>query len=289
MSYHYSLLRFVPDPARGEFVNFGLLVGDDDAREWELRLIQNYRRAKAIDEGGVLNLALGFVDRLESHIAALEELPETATVSPISIDLVGTLASEMRNVVQLSEPTPVAAGSAQEVFDMLMDELLVDPLAQSHPFEKKHRAIGSTRRAYREHHVPDEAIAQRAPVTSGPYDGTFDFAVFNGRVVQLVQCWSFQLPNQVELAEQLKAWAWVVREIRDRGGELRIAGRTVTVPDGEGVEVAAVAIPPREDQQDTHAYVEARAAFEETSVLELRPEDADRLGLSAAERLGVPA
>lgn len=38
-------------------------------------------------------------------------------------------------------------------------------------------------------------------MTSGAYDGMFDFAVFNGRAVQLVQCWSFQLPNQADLAE----------------------------------------------------------------------------------------
>src|SRR5437867_989206 len=107
MSYTYSLLRFVPDPARGEFVNFGLLVGDDDAGDWELRLIQNLRRAKAIDERGALQVALAFVDTLETHIGALEQLPETATVQPISTELVELLATEMRNVVQLSDPAPV--------------------------------------------------------------------------------------------------------------------------------------------------------------------------------------
>jgi hypothetical protein len=191
----------------------------------------------------------------------------------------------MRNVVQLSAPAPVAASSAEEALDLLADELLVDPMARRYRFAKKHSAVGVTRRAYREHQVPQESIAERAPVVSGAYDAAFDFAVFNGRAVQLVQCWSFQLPDQVQLAEQVKAWAWVVRELREHGGVVRAGGREIEVPQGDELEIAVVAVPPMDDQENTHAYAEARAAFAETHVRELRPEEADELGARAAERL----
>ncbi len=289
MPYHYSLLRFVPDPGRGEFVNLGVLIGDDDAQEWELRVIQNYRRAKAIDDGGVLNLALGFIDRLESHIEALEVLPETAPVRPISLELVGILSDEMRNVVQLTAPTPIAVASAQEGLEVLAEELLVDPLSRRYPFEKKNRAVGVTRRAYRARHIPDQSVQQRAPVVAGPYDALFDFAVFNGRAVQLVQCWSFQLPDQVLLADQVKAWAWVVRELRENGGQAHVGERTVDVPAGGEFEIAAVTVPPLAGQGDAHAYEEARAAFGETLVQELPPDDVDELAARAAALLRIPA
>jgi hypothetical protein len=285
MAYSYSVLRFVPDPARGEFVNFGLLVGDDDAQDWELRILQNYRRAKAIDDRGALRVALGFVDRIETHIAALEQLPDASAVLPMSTELVRAFAGEMENVVQMTLPTPVIASSADEAADIVAAELLLDPVAQKYRFEKKHRAVGSTRRAYREHQVPEEAVAERAPVTAGPYDAAFDFAVFNGQAVQLVQCWSFQLPDQTQLAEQVRAWAWVVREIRERGGVVRAGDREVEVPRGDEIEIAAVAVPPAEGQENVHAYEEARAAFADTDVSELRPEDADVLGAHAVERL----
>jgi hypothetical protein len=285
--YSYSVLRFVPDPARGEAVNLGLLVGDDDAQEWELRLIQNLRRAKAVDDHGVLQLALSFVDQLETHIEALERVSERSSVAPISSELVTRLAGEMQNIVQLTPPAPVVAASAEEALDLLFDELLVDPTARRYRFLKKHPAVGATRRAYRNHHVPDEAIERRAPITAGAYDGVFDFAVYNGKALQLVHCWSFQLPNQEELAEQVKAWAWVVREVRARGGILRAAGREVQVPSGDDFEIAAVFIPPADGQGDVHAYEEARAAFEETHVLALQPDQADELGERAAERLQV--
>jgi hypothetical protein len=280
MSYHYSLLRFVPDAARGEFVNVGILAGDDDAGDWDLRLIQNLRRARSIDDKGALGIALSFAARLEDHIVALD--PQLADVEPMSTDYVLHLSEEMQNVVQLTPPMPVAAGSADEALDLLFSELVVDPTALRFRFDKKNRAQASTRRAYKAHEIPTEAVTEHAPLVAGPYEGVFDFAVANGGVVQLVQCWSFQLPNQVELADQVKAWAWVVRELRREGGHLAFGEREAEAQ--RDVEIAAVFIPPA-DGQDAPAFDEARAAFEQTDVRQLTLEEADVVGQKAAERL----
>jgi hypothetical protein len=163
----------------------------------------------------------------------------------------------------------------------LFTEFVVDPAAHRFRFQRKHQAIASTRRAYREHQVPPEAVNEKASVSAGPYAGTFDFAVANGRVVQLVQCWSFQLPNQAELAEQVKAWAWVVRELADQGGVLHVGeARNIEVPPRD-VEVMSVFIPPQQDQ-DAPAFDEARAAFQETGVTQLTPDQAGVIGERAA-------
>ena len=44
--YIYSVLRFVPNPASGEFVNIGAIVGSDENGEWELRTVENAKRAR---------------------------------------------------------------------------------------------------------------------------------------------------------------------------------------------------------------------------------------------------
>lgn len=75
VSYQFSLIRFVPDPARGEFVNIAAVVGDDEARDWDLRLISNLRRARALDREGVLPAALGFVAHLDQRVGAIEQPP----------------------------------------------------------------------------------------------------------------------------------------------------------------------------------------------------------------------
>jgi hypothetical protein len=50
MSFQFSLIRFVPDPARGEFVNISAVAGSDEAGEWELRLVSNLSRALSPDD-----------------------------------------------------------------------------------------------------------------------------------------------------------------------------------------------------------------------------------------------
>ena len=102
--------------------------------------------------------------------------------------------------------------------------------------------------------------------------------------MQLVQCWSFQLPNQDELAEQVKSWSWVVHELRQQGGVLGTAHGELEIPDG--AEIAAVCILPREGDESS-AYAEAREAFLENRVTQLTPEDADGLGAQAAQLLGA--
>jgi hypothetical protein len=286
MSFQFSLIRFVPDPARGEFVNIGAVAGSDEAREWELRLVSNLSRAKALDDRGVLSNAFAYAAGLEDHIAALDQLPETSGAEPISSELLRRRATEMHNIVQFSPPAPVAADSADAALELVFDELVLDAARKSFPFEKKHRAQGAARRAYQTHDVPAGAVRERAPVRSGAFDGVFDFAVHNGRTIQLVQCWSFQLPNQADLAEQVKAWSWLVHEVRQDGGELTTTEREVDVP-GE-LDIFAIAIPPVTGAESP-AYEEAKAAFVENGVIELSPEEADRVGEHAAHALAATA
>ncbi|MGI8730643.1 MAG: DUF3037 domain-containing protein [Solirubrobacteraceae bacterium] len=286
MAFQFSLIRFVPDPARGEFVNIGAIAGSDEAREWELRLVSNLSRAKALDDRGVLSKAFAYAAGLEDHIAALDLLPETAGPEPISAELLRRRAMEMHNIVQFSPPAPVAADSADAALELVFDQLVLAAARKSFAFEKKHRAQGAARRAYQAHHVPAGAVRERAPVRSGVFDGTFDFAVHNGRTVQLVQCWSFQLPNQADLAEQVKAWSWLVHEVRQAGGQLATTDGDLEVP--AALDIFAIAIPPV-DGAESPAYEEARAAFAENDVTELSPDEADRVGEQAAAALGAAA
>jgi hypothetical protein len=286
MAFQFSLIRFVPDPARGEFVNIGAIAGSDEAQEWELRLVSNLSRAKALDDRGVLSKAFAYAAGLEDHIAALDVLSDPGGPEAISSELLRRRATEMHNIVQFSTPAPVAAESAEAALELVFDQLVLDAARKSFPFEKKHRAQGATRKAYRAHDVPARAVRERAPVRSGVFDGVFDFAVHNGRAVQLVQCWSFQLPNQADLAEQVKAWSWLVHEVRQAGGELVTPDGDLEVP--AELDIYAIAIPPL-DGAESPAYEEAKAAFAENDVIQLAPDQADQVGEQAAAALGSAA
>ena len=49
MKHVYSLIRYVPDPVRGEFINVGAIAGCDESSEWEIRQVANPARARRID------------------------------------------------------------------------------------------------------------------------------------------------------------------------------------------------------------------------------------------------
>jgi hypothetical protein len=276
MTYRYSIIRFVPDPARAESVNLGLLAGDEETGDWDLRVVSNFRRARAIDTAGALPGALAFIARLEEYVDDVS----LDGVTTFTTDALNHLSIEMRNTIQLTSPSPVVAKSAEDAIDGLFDELLVDPAGRRFRFAKKNEAVGSTRRAYRQAHLSTDAVAEKVVVHAGPYEQTFDFVVHNGDVVQLVQCWSFQLPNQDDLAQQVKAWAWAVREIRE-SKDSATAGEDLSVRDGADVDVAAVVIEPRSDDPRA-AWDEAVAAFEEVRARAVPPDDADQIANVAA-------
>jgi hypothetical protein len=280
MAYKFTLIRFVPDPARGEFVNIGAIAGDEDANDWGVRWISNYTRANALDSAGLLPAAKAFTAVLDERVADLER-PRLDSEPP-TVAWLASLAEEMNNVVQLSDPAPVVADSAEAALDLVFERLLVDPARLKYRFRKKHQAQAAVRLTYSEHNVPKSAVKARARVTSGAYDFEFDFAVHNGHAVQLVQCWSFELPDQDELTKQVKAWAWMAHEIRERGGRLSSEG-DLDVP-GD-LDIAAIYIPPLDP--DGAAFGEAQSAFQELSVTAAAFDSADEVGARAAASLNV--
>lgn len=281
MPYSFSLIRFVPDAARSEFVNIGAVAGDDDTGDWAVRWISNYQRARALDLNGLLPAAKAFTGELDERVVEIDRLPTDE--EPFSTAVLQRLAEEMNNIVQVTVPAPVVADSAEAALDLIFDRLIVDPARTRFRFRKKHQAQAAARRAYRAHEVPVEAIKTQTNVVAKAYDFKFDFAVHNGSAVQLVQCWSFELPNQAELAEQIKAWAWMVHALRDQGGELVLGDSSVPVP--RELDIECVYIPPRNG--DSPAWEEASAAFSELTVAGVPSDQADQVGAEAARLLST--
>jgi hypothetical protein len=264
MSYFFSLLRFVPDTARGEFVNLGAIAGDSEVVDWDLRLISNMKRARAIDSEGHLPAAMSFLAELQERLP-VEDDDETN----FALEDLEVLAASMNNVIQLTRPEPIVASDAEEALDFLWRDLVLDPEGNaSHRFKNTRSAIGATNRAYRDEQLPSDAVKRTVELAAGRFADRFDFAVHNGRAVQVVKCFSFQRPNQAELIKDVKSWGWLMHELREHGG-------TVKPRIGEALEahgdlsVGSVYVPPV-DGHSTDAFDQAKAIFDEVGV-EARP------------------
>ncbi len=78
----YSLLRFAPNPATGEFVNLGAVAGSEATGEWGIRHVQNDQRARALSGSVPVSAFYEFYERLsdeiESHVCFCSLMTTTA-------------------------------------------------------------------------------------------------------------------------------------------------------------------------------------------------------------------
>ena len=289
MKYLYSVIRFVPDPVRGEFVNIGALVGSEESSEWEVRQIENPIRARQMDDQKVLDAAWSFIDEvgrwIDQYHASLESLFNAQV--ELSESWMQQLYDEHRNIVQLSPPAPILAESTEEALERIFDLMVVDPSRRRFPYKKKHAALVAARRSYSRHNVrKGQGLHERVVLLAEPHRECLDFAVTNGRVAQLAHTWSFQVPDQDKLAEQVKAWGWTLHEVRVSGGVVKIGEQArLTVP--KDVDIEVVYVPPM-SERGSPAWQEARSVFAELGVTALTLEDANKLGERAHELLASP-
>ena len=293
MRHVYSIVRFVPDPGSGECVNLGLLAGSEDSDEWVLQTVSQRSRARQLDRADVLPGVAGFLERMtaeledytEAHAGGQLELLGGA--EPLHEDWLIRLAGEQRGVVQFTEPQPVDVASANEAIELLWDELIIEPSRRTYPFLKKHTALGAVRAALRKVNIREEHLWRAARLESKGFRAPVDFAVHNGQVAYLTQCWSFQLPDKERLLDEVQSWAWAVRSLRRHGGRLSVDSPVwAAVPDDVGLGI--VYVPPANDE-DRQAFEKAEEAFRDPDVNASRVvsfEAASEVAIEALAALG---
>lgn len=282
----YSVVRFVPDPARGEFVNVGAIAGSEESSEWQVRQIDNPKRARTIDEHKVLDAVWSFFNeighQIDEHEKALSSL--SGSRARLSEEWLHRLYAEHQNIVQLGPPTPMVASSVDEAMDIIFEQMIVDPVVGKRGLKTKHAALAAVRRAYREYMIPKEAITEGVVLLSpNNYRQRFDFAIVNHRTLQLTHTWSFQVSDQETIAAEVKAWAWTVEDVRSStGGTIveELEGGQVEVP--SSVDIQVVFIPPAEGQNSL-AMREAERAFDKLGVSSVEISGAGLVGARARE------
>jgi hypothetical protein len=286
MRYVYSLIRFVPDPKRGEFVNVGAIVGSEESSEWEIRQIENPIRARALDESGTLDVVWAFTDQLGRQIDEYEASLETAQEpsEELSEPWLQHVHEMHRNIVQLSPPIPMVAENASEALDRVFDLMLKDPARVTYRFAKKNRALAAVRNAFREAGLEkNQHLFERGIVQTEQHRERVDFAVVNGRALQLTQTWSFQIPGQETLAEQVKSWGWTMRRVKEQGGELLVSSREPFTVD-QDVDVEVVYVPPL-PETPAPALAEALSVFATVNARVVTDTEASLVAESALKRL----
>jgi hypothetical protein len=265
-------------------VNVAVIIGSEEADEWDIRQVENAKRARAFDDKKTLTAVWAFLDDVGRTIDRYQD--ETASLfgpeESLSENWLVQLHADHRNVVQLSSPSPMVASSTEEALDRVFEQVILDP-GQRPPGKNKQQALRAVRNAYANHIVlKDKVLHERVTLTTDRYKDRVHFSVSNGRVLQLAHTWSFQVADQDLLAEQVKSWGWTIRDVQQSGGVVQLGGgRTLEVrPD---VDIEVVYIPAEE--QTAPAVHDAFNVFQELGIRHLPIEQAALVGARARELL----
>jgi hypothetical protein len=214
MRYHYSVVRFVPYPVRGEFINVAVIAGSDESGEWGVRRVENPLHALRLGgDRDRLSAVWRYLDSVEGRITSASEAAAQASgAAGMSIAWLEEEYAYHRNLVQLTSPVPVAAKTVQEALNGMFDLFVVDPEKAARHTRKA--AINALRGAFLGTDLPSSYLHERVTAAVGPQQIPIDFAVANGHLVQLAHAWSFGGRRPQTTVQQVKAWSWTVRDLR---------------------------------------------------------------------------
>ena len=231
MRYDYWVIRYVPDPVRGEFVNIGVIAGQGD--QWAYRRVNNLRRASRL--GGSASYTDSFLRRIEavieSRLDAVEVLFPDESVPSFGRGDIEDLRVRMNNLVQLSEARPVLARSAEEAADLAFELMIVDSEADVN-HRTRTRVVHRLKDAFALRPELVRHVARRQVAAVGSQETGIDFAVRDGIVHQMSQVWAFDVKDTRTLQTQIQAWNYLLGLLRQDGGRLTPRNRI-----GDGVEI----------------------------------------------------
>lgn len=239
--YTAWILRFVPNSARGEFINAGVLVGRDDG-DWALRHVATLERAACLstfrpDASDLLSPVMGLtntVNGLRPTDEAFSELAERASVAGVR-----RIKSSLHNALQLSNEMPAIGDTADNVAQLLYQHLVLEGPARE-------RASARARMRARLQEAVQDAVGargavktrQQVVVSDVALDQRFDMTLQRTHgshsPVMLAHCFSFQGP-QSPLKTQAQSWSFFVTQLRTHGAVLMT---------GEGVARQSLRVDP---------------------------------------------
>jgi len=129
--FSYALLRFVPDVARDESINLGVIVVSDEERRSDGAFLSRFRaRLRSFAPDSNPDAVEGAISSCRLRLGAayqptLVEVP-TDEASPliISTEQLRAMSASMRNQFQLSEPKPYRARSLKKATTELFQALV---------------------------------------------------------------------------------------------------------------------------------------------------------------------
>lgn len=238
--YAYSIIRFVPSPVRGEFVNLGIIVGSERTGDWAIDIVSSRSRASKLDDEGVFPKVVSDLQRLQLMIESYSDPDLLGPPFDLTDEWLVQLSRDSRNLLQYTAPNTVVAKSAATALEKLWKLMVVEPIPQKRSSLTRRSLISRFVSALERHDLNKSHIKRQAKLETSKTHAAIDVVVHNGVVKDITQCWSLQIKDVEAVTNDIKSWGWTIRTLRERGGLITAAGLPEPLKVPQDVRVGVV-------------------------------------------------
>jgi hypothetical protein len=231
-TFRYSIVRYVPDPVRGERVNVGVVVADRDHTYFGSRFLTrtNLGRLKGLGFADDFR----FIGELASEIAesSTGRLPLDPLAGRWTLESVEKASVEWANSVQFSELRTATHANPETLVDTLFGRYVAAPKSRRQRARDKHwvrrKVTSGLRDAVSAAELDPDKIIHQVERVSGQFDEhTFDYVLANGKAQHLIETMSFETTNRRALRTEVDALAWTIDDVRGVDTEVPITVATI--------------------------------------------------------------
>jgi hypothetical protein len=225
---YYSIVQVVPDMARGERMNVGVIAWDAARQEGAVRFTRQRQRLRAL---GIADTA--FLSQFQAWVAEAVAMKGSRLFSlpghpgdPWSLELMRYAAQEWGGMIQLSEPHPSHGDNAERVAVEVYERAVHLPPPAEEPEAGRQAIRRSVARTLRG--VLRQRYGQTAPVTvhvthevGGEVDShLFDVVLANHDARSILVTPNLGDPRTTEVRRDLEAAAWSIQDVHTRDPEI---------------------------------------------------------------------
>lgn len=295
MDYSYWVVRFVPNPVSGEFLNIGVIAGIDGG-DWAFKHLTRFTSTTRL--GGTLAPTRNWIDRLNERISN-QNNTRLFDERFLSLADMARLSSRSNNLVQLSNPRNVVAQSAQHAADLLFSHLITGQGVATVKPQRRTVLRNTLLKEFRSSNVENVAqIGRSVKSRIGRSSDVFDFALvprlggtlLAPKIVQVSQAWSFANEDIDNVSKSVNSWNFFVSRLRDEGAHAVVEGEERAI--SSGLPIWVITEPPtaaqiRRDARHEDAILAAREAWNLLGITEISAADSYRVSRQAQELIAA--
>lgn len=203
-AFQYAVLQFVPDPARLESINVGVIVADPASGTPAVRTLKKADAARL--------KWLGASDDIGFLTDIADDLSQPRDGAAATIALLTAARQQWNSTLRVSELRAALHEDAEELCEELYNRYVANPRTKRHA---AYRDRGAVRRrvtnAFRVL-LPKEAVRPQVKVRGNLDTYKFDVGLGNGHLLHAVTTLSFEAPRE-NLQTDVDASAWAIQDV----------------------------------------------------------------------------